>query len=276
LKFLHRPLGPLLVVAGRDDRVGRDRVDADFGKPLHVLEKLPQAWVIEQLASRFLDGLLHRFPLLRRGRRTMPSNSFTLDGIGIDGVEQPVGQRLGVETTRLLDDAGARRCIDLAVECGKPASERRERIVVVAARRHIVEQPVEGDRVLALEWLRHLLQRFSDADSIDEDEAGFFLRVGRHLPQRRGIYRTRATSLHLLEVELRLHVAQKDQGFQRLHVGAGCDHVDGDDDARIVIIAELAEELLGVGIVDLVGDLLGEIIPFAEHFAHDPTISSAW
>src|SRR5690349_4099065 len=85
-----------------------------------------------------------------------------------------------------------------------------------------------------------------------------FLGIGRHLAQLRRGDRARAAPFHLLEIERRLHVAQKDQHLERLHVGAGGDHVDGDGDAGVVVGAELPDQLLGVGAVGLVGDLLRE------------------
>src|SRR5271166_3655417 len=48
--------------------------------------------------------------------------------------------------------------------------------------------------------------------------------------------------MRLLEILRRLHVAQKDQRLERLHVGAGRDHVDGDGYARIIVVAELADQ----------------------------------
>ena len=41
-----------------------------------------------------------------------------------------------------------------------------------------------------------------------------------------------AAALHLLEVLRRAHVAHEEHALQRLHVGAGGDHVDGDRDPQ--------------------------------------------
>ena len=57
---------------------------------------------------------------------------------------------------------------------------------------------------------------------------------GRHGLQVGRRDHPRAPALHLLEVDLRLHVAHEDQALQRLDVGAGGDHVHGDGDARVV------------------------------------------
>src|SRR5262249_12118321 len=80
----------------------------------------------------------------------------------------------------------------------------------------------------------------------------------------------RAAALHLLEIERRLHIAQTDQHLQRLHVGAGGDHVDCDGNARVVIGAKLANQLLGIGAVGAVGDLFREIVALPKDLADDP------
>ncbi|OBQ30381.1 MAG: hypothetical protein AN485_23925, partial [Anabaena sp. MDT14b] len=65
-----------------------------------------------------------------------------------------------------------------------------------------------------------------------------------------------------------LHVAKEDQHLDGLHVRAGGDHVHGDGDARVIVVAERADELFRVRAIGAVGDLLGEVIALAEHLAH--------
>ena len=77
-----------------------------------------------------------------------------------------------------------------------------------------------------------------------------------------------AAALHLLEVVAAFHVAHEQQALQRLHVGAGGDHVHGDSDAGEVVVAELGEDGLGI-LVGLVGDLFAEGVPLAELLADD-------
>ena len=83
-----------------------------------------------------------------------------------------------------------------------------------------------------------------------------------------GVERARAAPLHLLEVVAALHVAHEEQAFERLHVGAGGDHVHGHGDARIVVVAELREDGFRV-FGRLVGDLLAEVVALAELLADD-------
>ncbi len=199
----------------------------------------------------------------------MPGGCFALDQVGIDGVEQLVRQRLRVQPAGCLRDRGARALVDLAIERRQPRCQGRQCVVVAAARRDIVEQPVKADGAGTVQRLRDVFQALCNANRVDQHEAGFFVGVGRHLAQLRRGDRAGAAPFHLLEIERRLHVAQKDQHLQRLHVGAGGDHVDGDGDARVVVGAELPDQLLGIGAVGLVVDLLREIVAATEDLADD-------
>ena len=72
-----------------------------------------------------------------------------------------------------------------------------------------------------------------------------------------------AAALHLLEVLRRADVAHEEHALQRLHVGAGGDHVDGDRDPQRRASAERLE--LALGVAGGVGDLGGEVVALAEH-----------
>ena len=62
------------------------------------------------------------------------------------------------------------------------------------------------------------------------------------------------------------HVAQEEHALQRLDVGAGGDHVDGDGDPQGRRVAELRRAAAS-GSRGLVGDLRGEVVALAEHLA---------
>ena len=63
--------------------------------------------------------------------------------------------------------------------------------------------------------------------------------------------------------------AHEEHALERLHVGAGGDHVDGHGDARVVGVAERGDQLVGLLAGRLVGDLGGEVVALAEHLADD-------
>ncbi len=107
------------------------------------------------------------------------------------------------------------------------------------------------------------LQRLGDADGIDDDVVGLGVGGGRDLLQVVGLHDAGAAALHLLEVARRFHVAHEEQAFERLHVGAGGDHVHGDGDARVIGVAEVRQDGFRV-LLGLVGDLLAEVVALAE------------
>ena len=68
---------------------------------------------------------------------------------------------------------------------------------------------------------------------------------------------------------LAFHRTHEEQHFQGLDIRAGRDHIDGNGDARIVAVAKGGDEVLWFRAGGFVGDLLGEIVAFAEFFTHD-------
>ena len=72
---------------------------------------------------------------------------------------------------------------------------------------------------------------------------------------------------HLLEVVAALHVPHEEQAFQGFHVRSGGDHVDGNGNARMVVVAELGERTFRIFVV--VGDLFAEMVFFAEFLPDD-------
>ena len=133
-----------------------------------------------------------------------------LDRVSVDRVEQFVCQCFRVEPAGGLRDIGAGLVVDFAVERGEPCRQGRGRVVIAPARGDIVDEAVEADLPLAVQGLRNVLQALGHADRIDQHEAGFLLGIRRHLAQLRRRDRARAAAFHLLEIERRLHIAQKD------------------------------------------------------------------
>jgi len=109
-----------------------------------------------------------------------------------------------------------------------------------------------------------VLQALGHADCVNQYEAYFLFGARRHLAQLRRRDRACAAALHLLEIERRFHVAQKDQHLQRFNIGSGGDHIDGDGDPRVVVGAELTDQLLGVLRLRLIGDFFCEIVALTE------------
>ena len=61
-----------------------------------------------------------------------------------------------------------------------------------------------------------------------------------------------------------LGFAHEKQALKRLNVGARGDHIDRHDDARVGRVAKRREQHVGITVGRPVGDLLGEVVAFAE------------
>ena len=127
---------------------------------------------------------------------------------------------------------------------------------------------MSGTAGLVVQRLARGLQRFRDADSINDHIVGLAARGGgRDFLQIVMVEGAGAAALHLLEIVAAPHVAHEQQAFQRLHVGARGDHVHRHGDARIVVVAELRQDGFRV-FVGPVGDLLAKLVALAEFLAH--------
>jgi hypothetical protein len=111
-------------------------------------------------------------------------------------------------------------------------------------------------------WAGVGLVAFADADGIDDDEVGFGGGFGaaHGLQVGGGEDAGAAAAFHLLEIDAAAHVAEEEEAFEGLDVGAGGDHVHGDGDAELRRGAGLLDEgfaffaALGLGVAGLAGD----------------------
>ena len=110
----------------------------------------------------------------------------------------------------------------------------------------LVEQLLERDASLAVERRGLDELGLGDADGVDEHEAVLGVRVGRDGLEVVWVDDAHAAALHLLEEVAAPDRAHEQHALERLHVGAGGDHVDGHGDARVVAGAERCEQVLGL------------------------------
>ncbi len=171
--------------------------------------------------------------------------------------------------------------VELFVEAGQPAGQRGNAVGIGGAHQDAHRQILERHAGLGDERLAGGFQRFGDADGVDDDVVGLGgLGAGRDFFEVVHVQRAGAAAFHLLEVVAAFDVAHEEQAFERLDVGAGGDHVDGDGDARVVFVAELGEDGFGVFALlhaavgqffvlgGAVGDFLAEGVAFTEFLAH--------
>ena len=173
------------------------------------------------------------------------------------------------DAARDLLDARLGLVVQLLGQPHQAVGEREHGVVVAVADGHALQQVLERHAGLLLQRAAFGLERLLHAHGVDQHEAGLGA-VGAVADalEAVAIEAAHAAALHLLVVALAAHVAHEEQHFQRLHVGAGGDHVHGDGDARVVVVAEAGEDAVGV-FFGLVGDLLAEGVALAIDLAHD-------
>ena len=109
--------------------------------------------------------------------------------------------------------------------------------------------------------------RVGDADGVDHHEAVLVLCVVGDGLEVGVVDDAHAASDHLLEVGPALDRAHEQQALQRLHVGAGGDHVDGHDDPWVQRVAKRLQQVVGLAVAGAVGDLGGEVVALTEDLA---------
>jgi hypothetical protein len=191
------------------------------------------------------------------------------DGIGVQRGNQTLAQFSHGNTTAGLFDARLRLVVQLFGQTHQAVGEREHGVVVAAAHRHALQQVFQRHAGLLLQRAAFGLEGFLHAHGVDQHEAGLgaFCAVADAL-EAVAIQAAHAAALHLLVVALAAHVSHEQQHFQRLDVGAGGDHVHGDGNARVVVVAKAAEDAVGV-FFGAVGDLLAEGVPWTVDLAQD-------
>ena len=165
---------------------------------------------------------------------------------------------------------------DFPVESGEASGQGGEGVLVALAHGHAEQEVLEGDVSLALQRAGIGFVAFADANGINDDEMGLGVGIGAADGlQVGGREDAGAAAFHLLEIAAAADIAQEEEAFEWLDVGAGGDHVDRDGDAELGRRAELLDERLRLLVahrllvVGLVGDFLGEVVALAEDLADD-------
>ena len=110
-----------------------------------------------------------------------------------------------------------------------------------------------------------------------------FGRAGRRADFLQAVFiqRAGAAPFHLFEIVAAFDIAHKQQAFERAHVGAGGDHVDGNGNARVVAVAEVGQHGFRLFalfddfavfvhniVFGFIGDFFAEFVALSEFFAH--------
>ena len=148
--------------------------------------------------------------------------------------------------------------VQLLTEPDQTVGKRKHGIVITVANGDALQQVFERHTGLFLQRAAFGFQRLFDTHGVDQHKAGLGT-IGTVADplQAVAIERAHAAAFHLLVVALAAHIAHEQQHFQWFYVSAGGDHVDGDGNARVVIVAKAGQDAVGV-FLGAVGHLLAE------------------
>ena len=211
---------------------------------------------------------LHRVQLLR-GRIVAPGETEPLDGchvrtLRVDAGQQRARERREARPVRLLRDPRRLALVHPPPKPGQPRGQARYEVCLRHPHRRHLKQLLHPDRRLAIQRRRDRLVALAYADRIDDHEVRLVFRVRGDLPEVAWLHDAHAAPLHLLEVARGVHVAHEQKALQRFHVRAGRDHVHRDGDARVVGVAEVAQQVLRRDAGRLRRDLPAELVALAE------------
>ena len=155
------------------------------------------------------------------------------------------------------------------MQAQQAVGEAEDGIVVAVTDGHALQQVFEGHAGFAFQRARFGLEGFFHAHGVDEHKA--VLGPGGAVAdalQAFAVQGTHAPAFHLFVIAATAHVAHEEQHFQRLDVGAGGDHVHGDGDTRVKVVAKTGQNAVGVFFA-AVGHLFAEGVALAVDFADD-------
>ena len=191
------------------------------------------------------------------------------DGIGVERGDQPLAQLRDRDAAGDLVDARLGLVVELLGQAHQAVGEREQGVVVAVPRATPCSRSFSATPGFFSSGRLSVLSDFSTPTASMSTKrvlapSAVLLTRLRLSPSSDA----HAAALHLLVVAAAAHVAHEQQHFQRFHVGAGGDHVHGDGDARVVVVAEAGQDAVGV-FFGAVGDLLAEGVALAIDLAQD-------
>ena len=221
--------------------------------------------IIDQLFPSPIAGGRRRFGAIGHG---LDLACLLVNAVRIDGGQQIADDPSEFDTAGLFLDPFLLGAVELPVEPGEAAGKGTHRVCVARTHHHTHGEILERHGGLRDERLAGGLERFCDADGVNDHIVGLPADSGgRDFLEIVMVEGAGAAALHLLEIVAASHVAHEDQAFERLDVGARGDHVHGYGDARVVVVPELGEDGFRI-LLGLVGNLLAELVAFGEFLAH--------
>ena len=164
--------------------------------------------------------------------------------VWVEGCDELMGEGLEAEAAACYSNLCVVLGADAVFHSGQAAGDAGDDVIFGVAEGDGLQQALEADAGLFLHGAGVGLVLLAHADGVDDDEVVLGLGVGGDGLEVVGRDHAHAAAFHLLEEAARFDGAHEEDDFDRLDVGAGGDHVDGDGDARVVAVAEGGDEVL--------------------------------
>ena len=130
------------------------------------------------------------------------------------------------------------RC-HLTIQTNDTVCKRGKRVLALISESHVHHQFSHTDRWFALKCTGIRFFGFCNTNSIDDNEMIFVIGgIGRNLLEIVFGEGSRSATFHLLKIVFTTHVAHKDQALDRLDISSGCNHINGNGNARIIIVSK--------------------------------------
>ena len=234
----------------------------------HVFDVIPNVRVVERRNGGLHQFLLRGFYLfLGWGRHTRVFLRLRKNHIFVKSVQQlfrHAARRCTYFCFKLL----SLRSRHLTVQANDTVCKGSQRVFVLCPQRHIQHQFFHADSRLALQGSCVGFLGFRYPYGIYNNKMVFILGCRRRNFSKIFLAEdASATSFHLLKVVLAPHIAHENQTFNGLHVSSRCNHIHGDGNAGIVVIAERTEDRLRV--IRRIGDFTTEVVALTKFLAHN-------
>ena len=260
------------IIPGKEHRVDIHGIDDLLMAAAHILDVIANIRMIEGLhglLDQRLFCLIHAALLVLSRLMIVGQIDTGFRGydIWVKSIQQPLGDVPGAAADGAAE-FGALPVGHLAVEPDHTVCKGCEGVLILCTHGHIQHQFLHADGGLALQRAGLGLFGFRDANGVHDHKMILVLRGGRrHLLQIVLAEGAGAAPLHLLKIILAADVAHKDQALDGLHIRPRGDHVNGNGNTGIIIVAEGAEN--GLRTIRLTGDLLAELIALAKLLPDD-------
>ena len=212
-----------------------------------VFNGIAQVWTVEQGADVFQALLPCVFQFLR-GQGVFIAKQPLLSGYLQGCFHNSIlvhshQQRLAKLSYRNASAGFLDACfcffVQLSIHSDESTAQRLDDVVIAVTHDQVLHESFQGNVRGSVQTSDFCFEFLFNADGIDQYKAVFgAVGTAADALQSFGVQAAYAPAFHLLVVAAAANITHEQKYFQRLHVGAGGNHVHGDGNAGVVVIAK--------------------------------------